>query len=129
MVLKSISLFLILRRPPLVSWKAFFGWGLSRGSWVFAAGFLERLAPRRSAGLYTSRRCNKQKKWTLLSKESGYYNWIGCSPLRNLSGPVALLADFVENLTEFATAPPRRVPVDAHVEVLAILGVGVARMR
>lgn len=49
----------------------------------------------------------------------------GDLPFGDLPGPLALLSHVVEDLSQFAAAPPGRDAVDAHVEVLAVLGVGV----
>jgi hypothetical protein len=46
----------------------------------------------------------------------------------NVAHPVALLLDVVEHLSQFAPAPPGGVPVDAHVKVLTVVGVGVPRV-
>lgn len=50
-------------------------------------------------------------------------------PFRDLSRPLALFGDIVEDLTQFAAAPPGREPINAYVKVLTIVGVGVARVR
>ncbi|KYN18320.1 hypothetical protein ALC57_09427 [Trachymyrmex cornetzi] len=50
-------------------------------------------------------------------------------PFGYFSSPVALSTAFVERLAEFASASPRYLTVDAHVEVLAIFSVRITRMR
>lgn len=46
-------------------------------------------------------------------------------PFGDVPSPVALFALVVEDLAEFATVPSGCVAVDAHVEELAVLRVGV----
>ncbi|KYN03182.1 hypothetical protein ALC62_06049, partial [Cyphomyrmex costatus] len=43
--------------------------------------------------------------------------------------PIAFSSAFVERLTEFASASPRYITVDAHVEVLTIFSIGITGMR
>lgn len=49
-------------------------------------------------------------------------------PFGDVPCPVALLALVVEDLAQLAPVPSRRVAVDAHVEVLAVLRVRVSGM-
>ena len=50
-------------------------------------------------------------------------------PFGDFASPVALAGALIEGLSELAAAASRRLAVDADVEVLAVLGVGVARVR
>lgn len=50
-------------------------------------------------------------------------------PFGYFSGPIAFSGAFVERLAEFASASPRYFTIDTHVEVLAVLRVGITRMR
>jgi hypothetical protein len=50
------------------------------------------------------------------------------SPFRDVSGPVARFADIVENLPHLAAITAWHVAVNAHVEVLTVLLVGVPRV-
>lgn len=49
-------------------------------------------------------------------------------PLVDIARPVAVLGDFVEDLSALAAVPARDLAVDADVEELAVVGVGVARV-
>lgn len=49
-------------------------------------------------------------------------------PFGYLPGPIALAGTLVERLSKLASASSRYLAVDAHVEVLAVLGVGVTRV-
>lgn len=55
--------------------------------------------------------------------------YIICVPFGYLPGPVAFPGAFVERLAELASASPRYFTVDAHVEILTVLGVRIARVR
>lgn len=49
-------------------------------------------------------------------------------PLVDVARPVAVLGDFVEDLSALAAVPARNLAVDADIEELAVVGVGVARV-
>lgn len=65
----------------------------------------------------------------LLNKKKKSSFAIQFVPFGYLPGPIALSGALVERLAEFASASPRYFTVDAHVKVLAILGIGITRMR
>lgn len=51
------------------------------------------------------------------------------SPFRHLAGPLAVLATVVEHLAQLAPVTSRNIAVDAHVEELAVVRVGVPWVR
>jgi len=53
---------------------------------------------------------------------------INILPVWNLAGPVAGLFLLIEGLSQFASVSPGEISVDADVEELAVVGIGVARM-
>lgn len=50
-------------------------------------------------------------------------------PFWNFSCPFASFANIVKDLTQFTAAPARCDPINAYVEVLTVVRVGIARVR
>lgn len=50
-------------------------------------------------------------------------------PFGNLTSPIASFGHVVESLAKFAPVAPRLLAVDAHIEELAVLRIGVPRVR
>lgn len=49
-------------------------------------------------------------------------------PFGDLPSPLASLADVIEDLTQLAAVPSRRVSIDAYVEVLTVLWISIPRV-
>lgn len=50
-------------------------------------------------------------------------------PFGYLPGPIAFPGALVERLAELASASPRYFTVDADIKILAVLGIGITRVR